>query len=43
MITLPEIIEIDLPTLIVLIVLWLLDYFQIRALDRKLDELKKTK
>ena len=35
-----DIIEIDLPTIIVLIVLWLLDYLGIRRIQKAVDELR---
>lgn len=35
-----EILAIDLPTIIVLVVVWLLDFFKIRGVDKKLDDMK---
>ena len=35
-----EIVAVDLPTIIILIVLWLLDYFKIRGVDKKVEEIR---
>lgn len=35
-----DIVAVDLPTIIVLIVLWLLDYFGIKRVQKTLDEIK---
>lgn len=35
-----DIAAVDLPTIVVLIVLWLIDYFKIRDVDKKVDEVK---
>lgn len=35
-----DIVAVDLPTIIVLIVLWLIDYFKVRDIEKKVDEVK---
>jgi hypothetical protein len=38
--SIPDIIEIDLPTIIVLIVLWLLDWMGIRKLTQTVEDMR---
>lgn len=40
-ITLPELLEVDLPTIIILIVVWLINFFKLDDLEHKVDELRK--
>jgi len=35
-----EIVAVDLPTIIVLIVLWLIDFFKLREIGKKIDQIK---
>ena len=41
MITFPEVVEIDLPTIIVLIIVWWIGILKIGEVDNKISELKQ--
>ena len=41
MITLPEIIAVDLPTIIIVIVVWLINFFKITEIENRIKEVKE--